>query len=132
MTRERIQEWINVLLFLVPVLFRIFHFIVSFSFSWIISHKIIPYILCVSLYPLIIHYSPETWTISESQFFIIFPVGVYITEENPTSPGLNPKENHRISFSCFQTSKPNKNRIKRSFFWLGKIRTGSNPSRKLP
>lgn len=59
MTREQIQESINVLLFLVPVLFRTFHFMVNISFSWIISHKIIPYILCMGLYPLIIH-SPET------------------------------------------------------------------------
>lgn len=73
----------------------------------------------------------------KAYFFFIFPVGVYITEENPTSPGLNPKRKLSNTFFFSWILFPNppkrtKTELKRSFFWLGKIRTGSNPSRKLP
>lgn len=78
----------------------------------------------MSLCPLIIHHRPETWTISESLFFIFYlSVGVsLLPKEISTCPGLNPKEN----LSTFSKSLPkeNKIRIKSNFIFLGENPNG--------
>lgn len=64
----------------------------------------------------------------KAYFFFIFPVGVYITEDNPTSPGLSPKRkpsNTLFFWSLFpKPPKRTKNRIKTFIFLVGENPNG--------